>query len=108
MLFSHSLLGEQSAITAANKPRSTIPVINAEVRLFHFSKCFLLRFLYLPLSRFELQPIHFLNALDTCNAKGREIKSRIDGQRKGEGPPKGEFSLAWLQAVCGAGLTVLL
>lgn len=82
MVFNDLLLGEQSATAAEKKnPKNThfsVSVINAEASLFHSSKCFLPRFLYLPLSRSELQPGHFLHVLDVCDTKGREIKPRID------------------------------
>lgn len=91
-----------------NPPCSTGLVINAGAGLFHFSKCFLLRFLCLPLSRFELRPIHFLNVRDTGNTKGREMKSGLDVQLKGEGPSEGVVSLAELQAGADAGLTTFL
>lgn len=83
---------------------SSISVINAGASLFHSTKCFLLCFLSMPLSRFELQQVNFHNVLDICNTKRRGIKGGIDVWLKGEGPMEGAASLAKLQAVAEAGL----
>lgn len=64
---------------------SSISVINAGASLFHSTKCFLLCFLSMPLSRFELQQVNFHNVLDLCNTKRRGIKAGIDVWLKGEG-----------------------